>query len=63
MQVEDVKGATQTALAAGATGGTANLPKDRTLRRKPSCSDPVGTRRIYRQVGKCDLALCRVDSY
>ena len=43
MQVEDVKGATQTALAAGATGGTANLPKDGRFA-ETFVLDPVGTR-------------------
>ena len=43
MQVEDVKAATQTALAAGATGGTADLPKDGRFA-ETFVLDPVGTR-------------------
>jgi len=43
MQVEDVKGAAQTALAAGATGGTAELPKDGRFA-ETFVLDPVGTR-------------------
>jgi len=43
MEVEDVKGATQTALAAGATGGTANLPRDGRFA-ETFVLDPVGTR-------------------
>jgi catechol 2,3-dioxygenase-like lactoylglutathione lyase family enzyme len=43
MEVEDVKGATQTALAAGATGGTAELPRDGRFA-ETFVLDPVGTR-------------------
>jgi catechol 2,3-dioxygenase-like lactoylglutathione lyase family enzyme len=43
MEVEDVKGATQTALAAGATGGTAELPRDGRYA-ETFVLDPVGTR-------------------
>ena len=43
IQVEDVKQATQTALAAGATGGTAELPKDGRFA-ETFVLDPVGTR-------------------
>ena len=41
--VEDVKGAVETALAAGATGGTAELPKDGRFA-ETFVLDPVGTR-------------------
>jgi catechol 2,3-dioxygenase-like lactoylglutathione lyase family enzyme len=43
MQVEDVKGAVQTAKAAGATGGTDKLPKDGRFA-ETFVLDPVGTR-------------------
>jgi len=43
MEVEDVKGAKQTALAAGATGGTAELPRDGRFA-ETFVLDPVGTR-------------------
>ena len=43
MQVDDVKGAAKTALAAGATGGTADLPKDGRFA-ETFVLDPVGTR-------------------
>jgi catechol 2,3-dioxygenase-like lactoylglutathione lyase family enzyme len=43
MQVEDVKSAAQTALAAGATGGTAELPKDGRFA-ETFVLDPSGTR-------------------
>jgi hypothetical protein len=43
MKVEDVKDAAKTALAAGATGGKAELPRDG--RFAETCVlDPVGTR-------------------
>jgi catechol 2,3-dioxygenase-like lactoylglutathione lyase family enzyme len=41
--VDDVKGAVETALAAGATGGTAELPKDGRFA-ETFVLDPVGTR-------------------
>jgi catechol 2,3-dioxygenase-like lactoylglutathione lyase family enzyme len=41
--VDDVKGAVGTALAAGATGGTAELPKDGRFA-ETFVLDPVGTR-------------------
>ena len=43
MEVDNVKGATETALAAGATGGTANLPRDGRFA-ETFVLDPVGTR-------------------
>ena len=43
IQVEDVKGAAQAALAAGATGGKAELPKDGRFA-ETFVLDPVGTR-------------------
>ena len=43
MEVEDVKAAAQTALAAGATGGKAELPKDGRFA-ETFVLDPVGTR-------------------
>ena len=43
IQVEDVKGAAATALAAGATGGKAELPKDGRFA-ETFVLDPVGTR-------------------
>jgi catechol 2,3-dioxygenase-like lactoylglutathione lyase family enzyme len=43
MQVEDVKTAVDTALAAGATGGKAELPKDGRFA-ETFVLDPVGTR-------------------
>ena len=43
IQVEDVKGAAQIALAAGATGGTAELPRDGRFA-ETFVLDPVGTR-------------------
>lgn len=43
MQVEDVKAAVDTALAAGATGGKAELPKDGRFA-ETFVLDPVGTR-------------------
>ncbi|HEU4345581.1 MAG TPA: VOC family protein [Candidatus Binatia bacterium] len=43
IQVEDVKGAVATALAAGATGGKAELPKDGRFA-ETFVLDPVGTR-------------------
>src|SRR6202008_2750767 len=43
MEVEDVKEAAQTALAAGATGGKAELPKDGRFA-ETFVLDPVGTR-------------------
>jgi catechol 2,3-dioxygenase-like lactoylglutathione lyase family enzyme len=43
IEVEDVKGATETALAAGATGGKAELPKDGRFA-ETFVLDPVGTR-------------------
>ena len=43
IQVEDVKGAVNTALAAGATGGKAELPKDGRFA-ETFVLDPVGTR-------------------
>ena len=43
MQVEDVKDATKTALAAGATGGKAELPRDGRFA-ETFVLDPVGTR-------------------
>jgi catechol 2,3-dioxygenase-like lactoylglutathione lyase family enzyme len=43
VEVDDVKGAAQTALAAGATGGTAELPKDGRFA-ETFVLDPVGTR-------------------
>ena len=43
IQVEDVKGAAQAALAAGATGGKAELPKDGRFA-ETFVFDPVGTR-------------------
>ena len=43
IEVEDVKGAVQTALSAGATGGTAELPKDGRFA-ETFVLDPVGTR-------------------
>jgi len=43
MEVEDVKDAAQTALAAGATGGKAELPKDGRFA-ETFVLDPVGTR-------------------
>jgi catechol 2,3-dioxygenase-like lactoylglutathione lyase family enzyme len=43
MEVEDVKRAAQTALTAGASGGTAELPKDGRFA-ETFILDPVGTR-------------------
>ena len=43
IEVEDVQGAVQTALAAGATGGKAELPKDGRFA-ETFVLDPVGTR-------------------
>jgi len=43
MEVEDVKEAAKTALAAGASGGTANLPRDGRFA-ETFVLDPVGTR-------------------
>jgi hypothetical protein len=43
MKVEDVKDATKTALAAGATGGKAELPRDGRFA-ETFVLDPVGTR-------------------
>jgi catechol 2,3-dioxygenase-like lactoylglutathione lyase family enzyme len=43
MEVEDVKAAVETARAAGATGGTAELPKDGRFA-ETFVLDPVGTR-------------------
>jgi catechol 2,3-dioxygenase-like lactoylglutathione lyase family enzyme len=43
IQVEDVKGAVDKALAAGATGGTAELPRDGRFA-ETFVLDPVGTR-------------------
>ena len=43
IQVEDVKGAVDQALAAGATGGTAELPRDGRFA-ETFVLDPVGTR-------------------
>jgi catechol 2,3-dioxygenase-like lactoylglutathione lyase family enzyme len=43
IQVDDVKGAVGTALAAGATGGKAELPKDGRFA-ETFVLDPVGTR-------------------
>ena len=43
IQVDDVKGAVETALAAGATGGTAELPKDGRFA-ETFVLDPAGTR-------------------
>lgn len=43
MEVEDVKAAAQTALSAGATGGTPELPKDGRFA-ETFVLDPVGTR-------------------
>jgi catechol 2,3-dioxygenase-like lactoylglutathione lyase family enzyme len=43
MEVEDVKTAVETARAAGATGGTAELPKDGRFA-ETFVLDPVGTR-------------------
>jgi catechol 2,3-dioxygenase-like lactoylglutathione lyase family enzyme len=43
MQVEDVKGAVDAALAAGATGGKAELPRDGRFA-ETFVLDPVGTR-------------------
>jgi Glyoxalase/Bleomycin resistance protein/Dioxygenase superfamily. len=43
MEVDDVKDAAQTALAAGATGGKAELPKDGRFA-ETFVLDPVGTR-------------------
>ena len=43
IQVEDVKGAATTALAAGATGGKADLPRDGRFA-ETFVLDPVGTR-------------------
>jgi catechol 2,3-dioxygenase-like lactoylglutathione lyase family enzyme len=43
IQVEDVKGAVDTALAAGASGGRAELPKDGRFA-ETFVLDPVGTR-------------------
>jgi catechol 2,3-dioxygenase-like lactoylglutathione lyase family enzyme len=43
IEVEDVKGAVKTALAAGATGGTAELPRDGRFA-ETFVLDPVGTR-------------------
>ena len=43
IEVEDVKGATETALAAGATGGKAELPRDGRFA-ETFVIDPVGTR-------------------
>jgi catechol 2,3-dioxygenase-like lactoylglutathione lyase family enzyme len=43
MQVADFNAATKTALAAGATGGTADLPKDGRFA-ETFVLDPVGTR-------------------
>lgn len=43
MEVENVKGAAKTALAAGATGGTADLPRDGRFA-ETFVLDPVGTR-------------------
>jgi hypothetical protein len=43
IQVEDVKGAAATALAAGATGGKAELPRDGRFA-ETFVLDPVGTR-------------------
>jgi catechol 2,3-dioxygenase-like lactoylglutathione lyase family enzyme len=43
IQVEDVKGAVETALAAGATGGKAELPRDGRFA-ETFVLDPVGTR-------------------
>jgi len=43
MEVEDVKSAAKTALGAGATGGTANLPRDGRFA-ETFVLDPVGTR-------------------
>ena len=43
MEVEDVKGAVKTALAAGASGGTAELPRDGRFA-ETFVLDPVGTR-------------------
>ena len=43
IEVEDVQGAVETALAAGATGGKAELPKDGRFA-ETFVLDPVGTR-------------------
>jgi len=43
MEVEDVKDATKTALSAGASGGTGNLPRDGRFA-ETFVLDPVGTR-------------------
>lgn len=43
IEVEDVKGAVQTALEAGASGGTAELPRDGRFA-ETFVLDPVGTR-------------------
>lgn len=43
IEVEDVKGAVQSALEAGATGGTAELPRDGRFA-ETFVLDPVGTR-------------------
>jgi len=43
IEVEDVKGAVQSALAAGATGGTAELPRDGRFA-ETFVLDPAGTR-------------------
>ena len=43
IEVEDVKGTVQTALQAGATGGTAELPRDGRFA-ETFVLDPVGTR-------------------
>jgi len=43
IQVEDVKGAVETALAAGATGGKAELPRDGRFA-ETFVLDPAGTR-------------------
>src|SRR5581483_5358800 len=52
MEVEDVKRAAQTALAAGASGGTPELPRDGVLP-KPSCSIRWARGSICRWAGKC----------
>jgi catechol 2,3-dioxygenase-like lactoylglutathione lyase family enzyme len=50
MEVDDMKGAVETALAAGATRGTASLPKDGRFA-ETFVVDPVGTRVDLSQQG------------
>ena len=54
MEVEDVNGAAQTALAAGATGGTAALPKT-AVPPKVSCSTQWGRASICRSDGRFEF--------